>query len=301
MKTVAVINYKGGVGKTTLTMNLAAGLVQRGYKTLVIDVDPQCSLTFSFIPPDKWVKEVEAKKTIRNFFDKIALQEQPTPLHDVVIERELPNRVGSAYLISSHLGLINVDLNLATLLTGNPAQYRNSYLKTLTELRKHIKSDHFSDFDFVLIDCPPNFNIVTKSSIVASDYILVPTKADYLSTMGIDYLEKSINELVSEYNGFVEANKNDYNLISPRLMGVVFTMIQYIRQQPIQAQQRFIQDIKNKGNVNVFDSMVRENKTSYSDEPYIEGPVILRRASTDVERTLVGELNRVVDEFLAKV
>ena len=59
-------------------------------------------------------------------------------------------------------------------------------------------------YDIVLIDCPPNFNIVTKTAIVASNYILVPARPDYLSTMGIDYLIRSVNELIDDYNEFAE-------------------------------------------------------------------------------------------------
>ena len=68
MKIVSVINYKGGVGKTTITANLGAEIANRGYKVLMIDLDPQASLTFSFIPPDEWETTLSPEKTIKSWF-----------------------------------------------------------------------------------------------------------------------------------------------------------------------------------------------------------------------------------------
>jgi cellulose biosynthesis protein BcsQ len=72
MKIIAVINYKGGVGKTTVTANLAAGLAFRNYNVLLIDLDPQASLTFSFIKPKQWETDFAKSKTIKNWFDRIS-------------------------------------------------------------------------------------------------------------------------------------------------------------------------------------------------------------------------------------
>ncbi|MEW5724830.1 MAG: ParA family protein, partial [Thermodesulfobacteriota bacterium] len=66
---VSVINYKGGVGKTTITANLAAELAWRDYKILLIDLDPQSSLTFSFIKPEEWKSDFEKKRTIKQWYE----------------------------------------------------------------------------------------------------------------------------------------------------------------------------------------------------------------------------------------
>lgn len=68
MDIISVINYKGGVGKTTLTTNIAGDLAQLGYKVLMIDLDPQASLTFSFLKPDEWKEKVADEHTIKNWF-----------------------------------------------------------------------------------------------------------------------------------------------------------------------------------------------------------------------------------------
>lgn len=128
MQIVSVINYKGGVGKTTVTSNLAAELAFRGKNVLVLDMDAQASLTFSFLTPDYWDDNLKNERTIKNWFDCISQGEQTMPLSTLRVRPEPVNsrfgrNGGCLDLISSHLGLINVDLELATLLGGaSPSQ-----------------------------------------------------------------------------------------------------------------------------------------------------------------------------------
>ena len=72
MQIIAVINYKGGVGKTTTTANLAAELAWRGHRILLLDLDPQASLTFSFIRPDEWENNFSKDKTIKAWFESFS-------------------------------------------------------------------------------------------------------------------------------------------------------------------------------------------------------------------------------------
>jgi chromosome partitioning protein len=132
----------------------------------------------------------------------------------------------------------------------------------------------------ILIDCPPNFNIVTKTAIVASEYVLIPAKPDYLSTLGIDYLRRSLGELVQDYNDFaqIEASGAATPAITPQILGVVFTMIQIYAHQPISAQRPFIAQTKTLG-VPVFDSYIRENKTFFADAPEEGIPLVLQKSA----------------------
>ncbi len=302
MKIVSVINYKGGVGKTTLTANLGAELAFRGRKVLLIDLDPQSSLTFSFIPPDLWQKEYSESKTIKNWFDSLSDGGSIT-LTDLIFTPRATNDTlngeGKLDLIASHLGLINVDLELATELGGaSLKQAQKKFLKVHSHLLNGI--EEINDYDIILIDCPPNFNIVTKNAIVASDNILIPAKPDYLSTLGIDYLIRSLNSLIEDYNDYAKISNKEYEEIAPEIIGVVFTMIQIHGGQPISALRPFISQTKRLG-IPVFDNYFRENKTIFADAPQYGVPVVLNRYSGITYQGVVSEIEQLVSEFAKKI
>jgi chromosome partitioning protein len=303
MKTVAVINYKGGVGKTSLTANLGAELAFRGKRVLLIDLDAQASLTFSFVRPDEWNRRFAPAKTIKAWFDAYE-NGKSVPLKSLIIN---PDRIQSSLqgrgrldLICSHLGLINVDLELATKLGG----------VTLPQAKKNFISVHrrLADglaelacdvtYDVILIDCPPNFNIVTKTAIVASDHILVPTRPDELSTMGIDYLMRSIRELIDNYNDFAGLDiGSKEERIAPKILGVVFTMVQEYGSGPISAQRNYIAKVRTDSGLPVFSSYIKRNDTLFSDAPLYGVPVVLMRHNNVTYQSVVGGLEGVATEF----
>lgn len=302
MIVTAVINYKGGVGKTSLTANLAAQLAWEGKKVLLLDMDPQASLTFSFLKPEYWEKELAASRTIKRWFD--ALQEgEELDLEQLIISpKEVNSRIsphggGKIDLVPSHLALINVDLELATQLGGaNLQQSKKNFLKVHNRLSAGIKSLDEDDYDYCLIDCPPNFNIVTKNAIVASDFILIPTKADYLSTLGIDYLQKSVRELTKDFNEFSTHGDQPGGKIEPKFLGVAFTMISIYGGGPVSALRPYIAQTQKLG-LPVFDTLLRENKTVYADAPQYGVPVVLNGYSSQTHQDVVSELEKFAAEF----
>jgi len=304
MKTISVINYKGGVGKTTISANLVAELAHRGRKVLAIDLDPQASLTFSFFSVDDWRERYEASKTIKNWYDAFIDKDTELNLASLIAH---PTHVsagisGRLDLICSHLALINVDLELATrLMGGTERDLRNNHLRVHSRLRQGLQSLEAGTYDFVFIDCPPNFNIVTKTAITASDFLLVPTKPDYLSTLGIEQLDKHVKELVTTYNKYAsESGGTEWRAIAPRVLGVLFTMIQMRNQQPISTQQQYIEQVM-RLDVPRFRTVIRENKTIYGSAPEYGVPVVLQRVSGQTYEGVQEELERLTTELLERV
>ncbi len=305
MQVVSVINYKGGVGKTTLTTNVGAELAWRGYQVLLMDLDPQASLTFSLVRPDYWTKHLEKDRTIKAWYD--ATQSGGNvDLASLMFTPQAVNRALSAshkssplHLIPSHLGLINVDLELATGLGGaSMNQAKLNYMRVHRRLAEGLADPQLDNYDIILIDCPPNFNIVTKTAIVASDHILIPAKADYLSTLGIDYLKRSLDELVSDYNEYAALDSADNTTaIEPQILGIIFTMIQIYAGLPVSAARPYIAQAKTL-DIPVVASYLRENKRLFAGAAEEGVPVILQQSDYLGIRK---EMEVFVNEFVKKL
>lgn len=305
MRIISVMNYKGGVGKTTLTANLGAELAFRGHKVLLLDLDPQASLTFSFVRPEYWQAQLAKKYTIKRWYDSFSESSQLSLSSTIVQLTKVANFLGDAggelHLIPSDLGLINVDLELATELSGATlAQSKLKYLRVHRRLADEFAKLEFDRYDFTLIDCPPNFGVVTKTAIVASDYILIPAKADYLSTLGIDYLRRGLGQLVKDFNDYAQlrSETSDDETIDPHILGVVFTMMQFYAGRPIAALRQYIEQTKQLG-VPVFENYLRENKSLFADAPLRGIPLVL--SSAPGASGIVSELESLVSEFESRI
>jgi len=194
-KIVSIINLKGGVAKTTTTVQLAECLVsQFSKKVLVIDLDPQTNSTIALMDEEKWEQlDSEGRTLFHLFSDKL----EKTKNFDLL--KALQSNV-------SNLGLHNLDL-LASSIRFIDIQDRISEIPGKTGYAINpmeiIKSTVYSilpNYDYVLIDCPPNLGFITRNGIEISDYFLIPTIPDTLSTYGIPQIIKTINQFTKDRN-----------------------------------------------------------------------------------------------------
>lgn len=250
-------------------------------------------MTFSYIKVEKWSADYEKSKTIKHWFDSIIDGTKTIPQFKELIVSE-----NGVDLICSHLGLIDVDIELAAGLTGNTdRQHRNNFVKTYSYIKNELKKLE-KEYDIVLFDCPPNFSIVTKNALIASDYYVVPAKMDYLSTLGINQLKNHVDSLVKQFNNNVDEKEKRVN---PMFLGVIATMIAVRNGEPISAQQIYIQQLK-RNNITIFDSKIRENKTIYADAPEYGIPVVCKNVSSgSTYDQVVLELKELTTEFIGKV
>jgi chromosome partitioning protein len=172
VKIIALANQKGGVGKTTSTINLAYALVQKGQKVLMVDMDPQSSLTI-YCGHDPRVLE----------------QQQKTVYWALMKEKEM-----SEILISDNPSVIASSIHLAS---AEPELV--TLWDSATVLRDKLSSIK-NNYDFILIDCPPSLTLLTINALASADTVLIPVKTDYLSIMGIPLLLDTVEKLQKRTN-----------------------------------------------------------------------------------------------------
>lgn len=189
-KIIAIANQKGGVGKTTTTLNLGVALAKTGKRVLLVDGDPQGSLTLSM-----GIKEPDELPVSLATVMEAVIEDAPAPKGMGILHHE-----EGVDLIPANIELSGLEMSLFNTMS------RESILKTcLSPVRR--------DYDYILIDCMPSLGMMTINALTAADSVIVPCKPDYLSTKGMNLLMKSISRIRRKLN--------------PRLQmdGILFTMV----------------------------------------------------------------------------
>ncbi len=241
-KKIAFINFKGGVGKTTLTAELASRLVyEYNKKVLLIDTDPQTNLTFYFIEYKDWENYVKLNGSLKNLFESYiqgGLTPQIFDLNKVIMkdfyinDKTKKHTLQNLSLIPAHLEMMKIEADLAYEIgrrVGDISQNEKlkglkRYHETLHILKNALLSIE-NDYDFIFFDCPPSIGLLTQNALVASDKYIVPVIPDYLSTVGLQFLKRQINEMVDRINKAKEfiGDNNFYN--GPKRSGIIFTRV----------------------------------------------------------------------------
>ena len=171
-KVIAIANQKGGVGKTTTAINLAAGLAVLEHKTLIIDADPQANSTSGI--------GFEPKKIINGIYECIMDGVNP---RDVILSTKTPN----LFILPANIDLVGAEIELVNL---PEREYK---------LKKSI--DKLSDeYDFIIIDCSPSLGLITINALTASDSVMVPVQCEYFALEGLGKLLNTIKIVQSRLN-----------------------------------------------------------------------------------------------------
>ena len=181
---VSIANQKGGVGKTTTAINLAAALAMRGRRTLLIDMDPQSNSSMSYLD----IRTVE-----RSLYD--VLSDAQCALADVIVESKVKN----LFVAPARIALAKLEAKL------------------VGEIDSHFRlKDRLDpvrdDYEFIVIDCPPTLGLLTANALVASSHLLVPIQSSYFALEGTDDLLETVEKVRARANPDL------------RLLGVLITM-----------------------------------------------------------------------------
>lgn len=171
-KVIAVANQKGGVGKTTTAINLAASLAALEYNTLIVDADPQANSTsgLGFNP-----KEIE-NSIYECMIDGVRAR-------DIIIETDVEN----LHLLPSHIDLVGAEIEMIN-------------LKNREEKMKEPLAEFREVYDFIIIDCSPSLGLITINSLVAADSVIIPVQCEYFALEGLGKLLNTIKIIQTRLN-----------------------------------------------------------------------------------------------------
>lgn len=189
---MAVVNQKGGTGKTTTCENLGIGLAREGKRVLLIDTDPQGSLTIALghSRPD------DLPVTLTDLMAKV-MQDQPLSPKEGILQHE-----EGVELVPANITLSGLEVSLVN------AMSRETVLKQYLETVK-------DRYDFILLDCMPSLGMLTVNALAASDQVLIPVQANYLSAKGLEQLLQTVNKVKRQINPKL------------RIEGILLTMVDY--------------------------------------------------------------------------
>ena len=189
---MAVVNQKGGTGKTTTCENLGIGLAREGKRVLLIDTDPQGSLTIALghSRPD------DLPVTLTDLMAKV-MQDQPLSPKEGILQHE-----EGVELVPANITLSGLEVSLVN------AMSRETVLKQYLETVK-------DSYDFILLDCMPSLGMLTVNALAASDQVLIPVQANYLSAKGLEQLLQTVNKVKRQINPKL------------RIEGILLTMMDY--------------------------------------------------------------------------
>ena len=190
-KVIAIVNQKGGVGKSTTAVNLGAGLVRQGKKVLLLDADSQANLTEML----GWQKPDELSPTLATVMEKVIADKPISPQEGILRHQE------GIDLVPSNIELSGLEVSLVNTMS------RETVMRTyLNEVKRY--------YDYILIDCSPSLGMLTLNALTAADKVIIPVQSHYLPVKGLEQLLKTVGKVQRQLNSNLQ------------ISGILITMVE---------------------------------------------------------------------------
>lgn len=290
---IATINMKGGVGKTTLSVNLATCLARFHQKrVLLVDLDTQISATLSVISPQDFAKTRREKMTISYLVAKAL---KPSHRYKFTTNDTISRGVAQ----TPGLDLLSGDIDIydeywvseklhQEANSGSKADFMDVWNEFEGSLISDILEPIVPEYDYIFLDCAPSYNLLTRSGIMASDYYIMPARPEPLSLVGMQLLERRIATMR-------EAHQLDENQMRSQLLGITFVLSgnTLFTRYYEQVMQRVAQDFKPE---KIFQTRIpMDVNVSRSIDSFV--PVVVDNPTTPGSKAFM----KLAQEFLQKV
>jgi len=276
-KYISIFNNKGGVGKTTLTWNLADALADKGKSILVVDFDPQCNLSIAMLGSESFkllVGNAASQKTVRAFLQGYLQNTGPGPIttHSAMHTHPNVKLIAGDFWLNVYSDALSVGNDL---LTGNGIA-KFTALRTLeAKLEEQGQA-----FDYVMVDLPPSFGGLVRSSLYSSDYLVIPCTSDPFSEYCIGLIAQMLPQFLADWaNGVSRFKQNNYgskeydHLGMPKYAGWIFNGFDTRSDKMLRADQAHYENIdaantnlayELKNNITNYDAVISNNRQSFN-------------------------------------
>jgi chromosome partitioning protein len=307
-KIVSFINYKGGVGKTTSTYHIGCSLAQHhNKKVLLLDIDPQTNLTFLCASVERWEAFRKKYGTIKNIY-KNYCEKKAIDVKRYIWKEPISTDHGNI----KNLDLIPCDIELLGEDIGggqisgchNPMEAIRKNSEVFIRDRSFIKialREIEQDYDYILIDCPPNLYQMTQNALFASKWYIIPAIPDHLSTIGLSILQEKIVKIGEHLKAaFVFKNETSKFLGISKLGGIIFVKVRLGGTILVLAHENIMSKIRHDHPDACFEEHTTE-MIGYGEAAESARPVWENRTANSIRAAKKNEYTSITSEFVRRI
>lgn len=303
---LAFINYKGGVAKTTSAYHIGCWLAgTKGKRVLLIDIDPQTNLTFLCASVEDWERRKQRVGTILHMY-KRHVDRKPIETKKYIWQEPIRLRDGRRHprvnLIPCDIDLIGEDVATGGIVGVHPsmAKLKEQAVSVLRDRQflRSVVDEVSSDYDYIIIDCPPNLYLMTQNALLASDYYIVTAIPDHLSTIGLNTLYRKVQEMDKMLKGaatLAGRRQVDY----AELGGILFVRVRIGGQVTTNAHADKMAEVRSMFEAKCFDTHTTE-LIGYTEAAANSLPVWLHDSNNARYATGKQEYPKIVNQLLAR-